>query len=607
MSRKIILDLETTGLDVKNCRLWCVCTKDVETGERNSFVFHETAPLGEKQRMLDYLETCRTIIGHNIINFDMRVLLHKFPETKELKASIVDTLILSRLFNFYRQYGHSVEAWGKSLGGEQKVENDVWDHWHPVILERCQSDVEIQEKIYHALTFEHSDLTNDGNSNFTYHKAMQIEHRFAQHMATQEAHGVLFDSVLAKRLEAHLLQKMQELDEALVGHLPPTVVRGKENYKIFVKNGSRAKDIIKYWEDLSGHVEGPFSKISFTTINMNSEKQVKQFLFDLGWKPTEWNYRKDKITGKVIEVNGRPEITTAKITLDSLESLKGVSGESLKLRFKVKHRLSQIQGLLENVREDGRVEARLNTLSAVTSRTTHRVVANIPKAAPNVYLGHEMRSLFIAPEGRKLVGCDASALEARIFAHYLNDYLFTDELLHADIHSTNQELWGLNTRDAAKGALYALIYGAGSKKLEQITGVSGSFIIEQFKAKWPNYGELKRKADQAGRRGYIRAIDGRRINVKYDYMALNYLIQSADSIIMKLALCLAMKEIKKLDLDCVPVINYHDEYMFEATEPHAEQCADIARQAIISAGEYFKLNCPLDGNPKIGTTWAEVH
>ena len=89
---------------------------------------------------------------------------------------------------------------------------------------------------------------------------------------------------------------------------------------------------------------------------------------------------------------------------------------------------------------------------------------------PNIHspFGKECRSCWTVPEGYKLVGIDASGLELRMLAHYMNDEDYINDVIHGDIHSTNQKLAGLKTRDQAKTFIYALVYGAGDAKIGKI-------------------------------------------------------------------------------------------------------------------------------------------
>jgi DNA polymerase I-like protein with 3'-5' exonuclease and polymerase domains len=74
---------------------------------------------------------------------------------------------------------------------------------------------------------------------------------------------------------------------------------------------------------------------------------------------------------------------------------------------------------------------------------------------------------------------------------------------------------------------------------------------------------------------------------------------------MKKALVLAME---KLDRSrCKLVASVHDEYQFEADPDYAKDVGDTVVQAIIDAGTELGMRCPMDGEYKIGNSWAETH
>jgi len=70
---------------------------------------------------------------------------------------------------------------------------------------------------------------------------------------------------------------------------------------------------------------------------------------------------------------------------------------------------------------------------------------------------------------------------------------------------------------------------------------------------------------------------------------------------------MADEEIRKQGLDAFQVGHFHDEFTYESSLEHAEKVAIILKRSIIRAGEYFNLRCPLDGDAKIGKTWADIH
>lgn len=610
---RLVFDIETNGLELHEItKIHCICISDLDDDMKYSFVAEDN------QHLIDHIEegvkmlnSASEIIGHNIISYDIPVIQKFFREFKPKK--ITDTLVLARLFEPDRKV-HSLGSYGNSVG-TQKVKHEDWSVFSPEMLDRCKTDVDINVKLYRyfmALKQDHP------HWNF----AIQLEHQVAKIMAEQAANGWLFDTEKAKKLVEKLDNDIQQIDKQLEHLLHKRVVKISEVKKPFKKNGQLTEQCKKYIDfpiPISAiayplgqflEVVGPFSVIEFQGINLGSEKQMKELLLSLGWKPTQWNYRKDE-KGKILkDAKGDPIKTSPKLTEDSYDSLPEGVGQLLAKRLKSEHRRNQIQGLIENVRSDGRISAKANPCGANTARMYHQIVVNIPKAKDNVFLGKEMRSLFIAPENKVLVGCDASALEARCLAHYVNDPSFTKEVLENDIHTVMQSLSGLPTRDQAKTLTYALMYGAGDAKLGKIvngTAKDGAWLRQQLYLKSPNLGKLIENVKKASRKGWIKAIDGRKLFIRSEHSALNVLLQGCGAIVMKMAMCVLHREIQREKLNVKQVGCFHDEFQFECDVKYAEKFANLAKYAIIQAGKYFKMRCELNAESKQGINWAETH
>ena len=274
-------------------------------------------------------------------------------------------------------------------------------------------------------------------------------------------------------------------------------------------------------------------------------------------------------------------------------------------------RYAQVHSWLDHVNEDtGRVHGRVISNGAVTGRMTHQNpnMAQIP-ASSKPY-GEECRSCWTVPSGTKLVGFDASGLELRMLAHYMNDKEFTNVLLREDVHTRNQMAAGLANRDQAKTFIYAFLYGAGDAKIGTIVGGSardGAGLKERFLRNTPSLESLRERVVRASGRGYIRGLDGRRLHVRSGHAALNTLLQAAGAIVMKKALVILDKYAKEWGLDYKFIGNIHDEVQTEVREAHADKFGWLGVECLKAAGIEFGLRCPLDGEYKIGTTWAETH
>ena len=110
---------------------------------------------------------------------------------------------------------------------------------------------------------------------------------------------------------------------------------------------------------------------------------------------------------------------------------------------------------------------------------------------------------------------------------------------------------------------------------------------------------------RASKKGYIKALDGRKLIVRSQHAALNTLLQGAGAIVMKKALMLFTEYTK--DLDAHVVANVHDEWQVESSADVAEEVGKMGVKAIKDAGLSFNLVCPLDGEYKIGDNWYDTH
>ena len=232
--------------------------------------------------------------------------------------------------------------------------------------------------------------------------------------------------------------------------------------------------------------------------------------------------------------------------------------------------------------------------------------------------------MFCAPAGFRLVGADMSGLELRCLAHYTFRYdngLYRDAILEGDIHEINKDAAGLDNRDQAKVFVYALLYGAGAARIGKIVGGTardGSHLKTVFLNRMPALKKLKDAVEfRADKLGVLKAIDGRTLRVRSKHSALNLLLQSAGSIAMKKATCNLASTIRQKSLiDLVDqkyykqvkqVAHIHDELQLEVPEEITHKVGISAVEAMEKAGETLGFKCPLTGEYRVGTNWAETH
>lgn len=570
---RIVLDIET---NLKHDTIHLVVTKDIDTGEVH--IWKEASQLRE------YLKDATLIIGHNVISFDAPIL-NRLWKTKIRLKNVQDTLILSRLLDPSREKGHSLEAWGESLGIQkidykavwqwmvdrrQEYDGECFDKPVDSLLESyCIRDVEVCARLYHK-------LCNDINEKQFSQESVELEHKVAAIIAEQERNGFKLDTVYATVLLTDIKGKMAGIYEQMQHRWPPYEVP-----RVSEKTGKQLKPLL-------------------VTFNPGSRKQIGEKLVELGWKPKKFTE-----TGQAMVDEG---------TLSEIKNIPeaGMIAEYLMLQ----KRVAQIESWLEAVKDDGRVHGKVITNGAVTGRMTHSSpnMAQIPNAG-SVY-GHECRECWTVEEGNVLVGCDASGLELRMLAHYMKDDDYVRTVTEGsskdgtDVHTVNQRAAGLSTRDNAKTFIYAFLYGAGDAKIGSIVGGSardGAKLKDKFLKQTPALAKLLDRVAKQAAKGWVPGLDGRRIWVRSEHAALNSLLQGAGAIVMKKALCIFYDKIKANKWPVKLVANVHDEFQFECSKEVAEEAGKAARMSIIEAGQFYQLRCPLDGEYKIGKSWRETH
>lgn len=433
-----------------------------------------------------------------------------------------------------------------------------------------------------------------------------IEHREARVIAEQARYGWLFDVQKCKRYIYFLRDRMIGVDSKLRPHLPVRVRQyGVSVLEPFKLNGTPKKMVT----DWLTTVDGPFTRIYFEDMNLGSDKQLKEYLLSLGWRPTLYNYRKkDTINGKKGERTG-PKISEQGKLCPNLDKLDGSLGKLIVLYLKCKHRKGLLEGLLSLVREDGRIGGEANTIGAATHRMTHKGIVNIPGS--DAWYGSYIRSLFIAPNGYSIVGCDSKSNQVRMLCHYMGDPEYTKQVLQGDIHIHNMKLAGLETKPQAKRFFYGFLFGSGDEKTGQIVGgtaTAGRKLKATFLNKLPKLKSLVNRVKAAvDKNGYIYGLDGRKIYVSSSHKALNYLLQSAEAIYMKYAQCILWKWIRDEGLDAHYIATIHDEFQMEVLDAHIERVRELALKAMLKAGTHLGITVPMEGECKVGKTWAKTH
>lgn len=619
-SNPVIFDLESDGLLDSITKIHCLVLrwKDGRIRFRGDGIVE-----GVKM-----LQNASCIIGHNIIDFDLpaikKVLGLEIPKS----VRVIDTLVLSRLCYPTRKdldfsmnvpmdkklYGrHSLKSWGYRLGvlkGEFGVEDEkAWAEWSQEMEDYCEQDTLVTSLLFdHLVSLEPS------------WAAMETEIELQKIICAQQRWGFAFDVQGAQGLAATLTARKLQLLEELQQQFPakPAVCLG-----VYGNQVAKAGRLLEQWGLAGNPVEHrqrleeagiKFKWEPEVPFNPNSEKQVIERFMAMGWKPHEFT---DSGQAKLDEP----------ILLELGELYP--EGKPLAEFALVDKRLGQIingkNAWLKLVKPDGRMRGRCNTMGAISFRFSHSDpnMGQVP-AVRSPY-GKECRSLFHVGLGRVLVGCDVSGLELRILGHYMSAWdggEYAREVVNGDVHTRNQKIAELETRDQAKTFIYALIYGAGDEKLGRIAkpneksqGIlrkTGKALRARFLKSTPalkHLGEGVRV--KLARQKKMTGLDGRILRARSVHSALNLLIQSAGAIVVKKATVIFRDLLEAqghlMERDWCLVAHVHDEWQTECYQEIADDVRAAAIRSIELAGVQLGVRCPLTGEAKIGANWADTH
>ena len=567
---KYVFDLESNGLYNDVSTIHCIVLKDIDTNKIIQVDVKEALKL---------LSEAELIIGHNIIKYDIPVLkkLYGF----KTKAKVFDTLVATRLIwsdltdsdmkrvhtiNYPRSLvnRHSLKAWGIRLGNyKQQIDTD-WSVFTQEMLEYCIQDVEVTHTLYQKIL---------GQKIFS--ESLELEHAVAQIISRQEIYGVLFDKEKATKLYAELSSERDTIKQEMEETFKPITIK-----RVSEKTGKPLKDKV-------------------VEFNPSSRRQIADRLkTKYNWKPV------------VFTNDGLPKVDDT-----VLNSLDFPEAKLLARYFLLEKRIGMLaegkQAYLK-LETKGRLHGTVNTNNAVTGRATHMHpnLGQVP--AVSVPYGKQFRELFTVPKNKSLVGCDVSGLELRLLGHYIAKFdngSYADVVVNGDIHTENQKLAGLDTRDQSKRFLYAWLYGAGVSKIAEVTGKSNkeaAQVKKRFLNSLPALSKLIKQVQLSAERGFLIGLDKRHIKVRNSFSALNTLLQGAGAVVCKQWLIEFDKAIKNFK-DVQQVLWVHDEIQIECPKDKAEEVGKLAVECIERTGKHFNLRVPLTGQYKSHTNWSGTH
>lgn len=648
---RVVIDIEANGLE-NPTKVWLVVCKDIDTGQL--YVFRRPSDdEKEKERFLVFASGVKTWIGHNVLDYDFRVLASLLSLTVD-RSKVIDTLILSRLIDYSRPKGHSIEAYGEEFGLAKGKFND-FSKYSQEMEDYCVRDVEICNLVYNRYLKCIADPD--------WADAIKMEHEFQEVVNSLHSNGFAFNVSSANKLLDKVTEELKELDDKILRQFPERLKPIREIHPKETKHGTLSRTDFRWVKggDISDYNGGPFTRCQWVCFNPASHKQIIDVLTDAGWKPVDKTkaHVEAERTKNLLQRKKEPstrlqyEDTCAKLktlekygwkinenNLDTLPSYAPSSAKFLAKRILLESRrrtLTEWLGLVAT--KTNRIHGKFLGIGAWTHRMAHQKpnTANIPgefklDGSKKLY-GKEMRQLWIAPKKRLLVGVDAEGIQLRVFAHYIDDPEFTRALVEgrkddkSDPHSLNQRILGsvCKSRASAKRFIYALLLGAGIGKLAEILECSpeeAREALSRLSERYRGFATLKSDVlPRDGKRGYFIGLDGRKVPIPGEtasartHLAMSGYLQNGEAIIMKRACLKWHSMLEGVDQKIVNFV--HDEWQTEVSNDFtlALKIAKVQSDSLRLVGEELGLKCPLAGSYwnddhkdyTIGVNWYQTH
>ncbi len=312
---------------------------------------------------------------------------------------------------------------------------------------------------------------------------------------------------------------------------------------------------------------------------------------------------------------------TQKGSLSSQDSAlrKYIDREEVNYLLKIRSYKKVIDKLkeLDKYCRNGRIHSTFKQIGAPTGRmaSMHPNLQNIP---------HELRDIFRAPEGKKLIIADYSQIELRIAAEYVNDETMIRAFQEGkDLHRfTASLLTGKNyesitkeERQLAKAINFGLIYGISPRSLMEYARNNYEIEITYEQAqefhrkffevyqKFKEWHERVKENLKEHNRITVVTLLGRRIKARRFTDAVNYPIQGTGSDLLKMAVAMFGKLKKDLKANVVNLV--HDEIIVETDEKTAFEAKNILAKSMEKSGKILLKKVPVAFEIEIVDNWAE--
>jgi DNA polymerase I len=374
-------------------------------------------------------------------------------------------------------------------------------------------------------------------------------------------------------------------------------------------------ELKKRFESERHRLEAEIHRVAGQAFNINSPIQLREILFE-------------KLQLPVLKKTPSGPSTDASVLQQLADAGHELPVLLMEYREVTKLESTYIDALpaLLNPRTR-RLHTTFNQAAAATGRLSSNDpnLQNIPIRRE---LGRDIRRLFIARPGWKLMSADYSQIELRLLAHLSEDDAFVKAFRSGDdIHrQTAAIIFDVDVgavtsemRGRAKTINFATIYGQGPHALSQqlkIPHAEARAFIDRYFERLPGVRryldssvEFARKNGYAqtifGRRRYIPELRERNFSIRSfgERVAANSPIQGSAADLIKIAMVRVAAAMRNKGLQSTMLLQVHDELVFEAAPTEIDVLTELVRAEMQGAAS---LTVPLVVDIGVGPNWLDT-
>ncbi|WP_170074908.1 DNA polymerase I [Paraclostridium dentum] len=422
---------------------------------------------------------------------------------------------------------------------------------------------------------------------------------------------------LVEKVTPKMEEKLVNMDmDGLFYHveMPLVEVLGYMEYEGVMVDKDKLIELGEEFKISIDKLEKEIYNLAGEEFNINSPKQLGVILFE-------------KLELPVIKKTKTGYSTNAEV-LEHLSDKHEIIDKITEYRQIVKLKSTYVDGLINIINP---ISHRIHSSFNQTITTTGRISStdpNLQNIPVRLELGRNIRKVFIADKGFKLVDADYSQIELRVLAHMSQDEHMIDAFNHnVDIHTkTASQVFGIDInnvtseqRSAAKAVNFGIVYGISDFGLAKNLHIPVKEAKNYIDSYLNTYEDIKSYMDstieEAKEDGYVKTILNRRRYIPEikssntilknlgKRLAMNAPIQGSAADIIKIAMVNVYKKLEERDLKSKLVLQVHDELIIECIEDELEEVSKIVKDEMEHA---VSMDVNLDVDLNTGDSWYET-